>query len=254
MRRVLGIDCGSGKTGYGVIETDGRTSRVVASGVIVASARLSFTERLQKIAAGLDRVIQTYSPDAVAVEEVFYSVNVKSALKLGHVRGVALLKAAEAALPIYEYSPLQIKSSVVGYGRAEKRQVQQMVKTLLRLQDLPPTRWRWRSATRTAPQRRRNWLRRDPGARQGQRFESGPVPSKAHRHEPPIRPHQMVRRLLSVYRREGDALRVAVVFRRSGNGGSRAGSRVPVRPHRGFLEGFSGQCSPVLFGDRAGKR
>jgi len=136
--RVLGIDCGSGATGYGVIETDGRTSRVVASGVILASARLSFPERLKKIAAGLDRVIQTYSPDAVAVEEVFYSVNVKSALKLGHVRGVALLKAAEAALPIYEYSPLQIKSSVVGYGRAEKSQVQHMVKVLLRLDEIPP--------------------------------------------------------------------------------------------------------------------
>ena len=136
--RVLGIDCGSGATGYGVIETDGRASRVVASGVILASARLSFPERLKKIGDGLSRIIETYAPDAVAVEEVFYSVNVKSALKLGHVRGVALLKAAEAALPIHEYSPLQIKSSVVGYGRAEKRQVQHMIKALLRLDDLPP--------------------------------------------------------------------------------------------------------------------
>ena len=136
--RVLGIDCGSGATGYGVIETDGRASRVVASGVILASARLSFPERLKKIADGLSRIIETYAPDAVAVEEVFYSVNVKSALKLGHVRGVALLKAAEAALPIHEYSPLQIKSSVVGYGRAEKSQVQHMVKALLRLDEIPP--------------------------------------------------------------------------------------------------------------------
>ena len=136
--RVLGIDCGSGATGYGVIETDGRTNRVVASGVILASARLSFPERLKKIGDGLSRIIETYAPDAVAVEEVFYSVNVKSALKLGHVRGVALLKAAEAALPIHEYSPLQIKSSVVGYGRAEKSQVQHMVKALLRLDEIPP--------------------------------------------------------------------------------------------------------------------
>jgi crossover junction endodeoxyribonuclease RuvC len=136
--RVLGIDCGSGATGYGVIETEGRASRVVASGVILASARLSFPERLKKIADGLSRIIEVYAPDTVAVEEVFYSVNVKSALKLGHVRGVALLKAAEAGLPIHEYSPLQIKSSVVGYGRAEKSQVQHMVKVLLQLDDIPP--------------------------------------------------------------------------------------------------------------------
>lgn len=136
--RILGIDCGSAATGYGVIETDGRASRVVTCGVILASARLSFAERLKKIADGLGRLIQTYSPDAVAIEEVFYSVNVKSALKLGQVRGVALLQAAEAALPVHEYSPLQIKSSVVGYGRAEKHQVQQMVKALLGLEDIPP--------------------------------------------------------------------------------------------------------------------
>ena len=138
MKRVLGIDCGSAATGYGVIDTDGRRSRVVACGVILASARLSFAERLKKIGGELGQVIQTYSPDAVAIEEVFYSVNVKSALKLGQVRGVALLKAAEAALPIHEYSPLEIKSSVVGYGRAEKHQVQQMVKILLALDYIPP--------------------------------------------------------------------------------------------------------------------
>ena len=136
--RVLGIDCGSAKTGYGVIEINGRATQVVASGVILASARLSFPERLKKIGDELGRLIAAHSPDEVAVEEVFYSVNVKSALKLGHVRGVALLKAAEAALPVHEYSPLQIKSSVVGYGRADKNQVQQMVKMLLRLPDIPP--------------------------------------------------------------------------------------------------------------------
>jgi len=135
--RVLGIDCGSSKTGYGVIDVKGRAAQVVASGVILASARLSFPERLKKIGDELGRLIETHSPDAVAVEEVFYSVNVKSALKLGQVRGVALFKAADAALPVYEYSPLQIKSSVVGYGRADKNQVQQMVKILLSLKELP---------------------------------------------------------------------------------------------------------------------
>jgi len=136
--RVLGIDCGSAKTGYGVIDIKGSAAQVVASGVILVSAQLSFPERLKKIGDELGRLIETHSPDAVAVEEVFYSVNVKSALKLGQVRGVALFMAADAALPVYEYSPLQIKSSVVGYGRADKNQVQQMVKILLSLKELPP--------------------------------------------------------------------------------------------------------------------
>ncbi|MBI1956485.1 MAG: crossover junction endodeoxyribonuclease RuvC [Acidobacteria bacterium] len=138
MRRVLGIDCGSGATGYGLIDTDGRACRVVASGVILTKARFSFPQRLRQISEALGQLLQTYSPDAVAVEDIFYSVNVKSALKLGQVRGVALLKAAEADLPVHEYSPLEIKSSVVGYGRAEKSQVQHMVTVLLNLEQVPP--------------------------------------------------------------------------------------------------------------------
>ena len=138
MRRVLGIDCGSVATGYGLIDTDGRACRVVVSGVILTEARFSFPQRLRQISEALGQLIQTYSPDAVAVEGIFYSVNVKSALKLGQVRGVALLKAAEAGLPVHEYSPLEIKSSVVGYGRAEKSQVQHMVTVLLNLEQVPP--------------------------------------------------------------------------------------------------------------------
>ena len=138
MRRVLGIDCGSVATGYGLIDTDGRACRVVVSGVILTKARFSFPQRLRQISEALGQLIQTYSPDAVAVEDIFYSVNVKSALKLGQVRGVALLKAAEAGLPVHEYSPLEIKSSVVGYGRAEKSQVQHMVTVLLNLEQVPP--------------------------------------------------------------------------------------------------------------------
>ena len=138
MTRVLGIDCGSSATGYGVIEAGGRSRQVVTCGVILTGAKLSFPQRLKQISDRLSQLIQTYSPDVVAIEEVFYSVNVKSALKLGHVRGVALLQAAEAALPVHEYSPLQIKSSVVGYGRADKNQVQQMVKALLDLDEIPP--------------------------------------------------------------------------------------------------------------------
>jgi crossover junction endodeoxyribonuclease RuvC len=138
MKRLLGIDCGSQATGYGVIESNGRSSSVVASGVIRSRPSLSFPHRLIRISQALRELIGTYAPAEVAIEGVFHSVNARSALQLGHVRGVALLIAAESGLPIHEYSPLQIKSSVVGYGRAEKSQVQEMVKRLLRLDAPPP--------------------------------------------------------------------------------------------------------------------
>ena len=138
MKRVLGIDCGSNATGYGVIDTDGRVNRIIASGVIRTKQQAPFSDRLHQISISLRKLIALHAPSDVAVEGVFHSVNVRSALQLGHVRGVALLVAAEAGLPIYEYSPLKIKSSVVGYGRAEKSQVQQMIMLLLRLDALPP--------------------------------------------------------------------------------------------------------------------
>ena len=138
MKRILGIDCGSNATGYGLIDTDGRASQMVASGVIRTRPQSPFPERLHQISQFLRRLIQTHSPAEVAVEGIFHSINVRSALQLGHVRGVALLIAAEAGLPIHEYSPLQIKSSVVGYGRAEKSQVQEMITLLLSLDVKPP--------------------------------------------------------------------------------------------------------------------
>ncbi|HEV3332097.1 MAG TPA: crossover junction endodeoxyribonuclease RuvC [Bryobacteraceae bacterium] len=131
--RVLGIDCGSQRTGYGVIESDGMDHRMLAAGVIRTSAKSPFEQRLLEIAGGLRRLIGEHLPEAAAVEEVFYAVNVKTALKLAHVRGVVLLAVAEAGMPMAEYSPLEIKTSVVGYGRAEKCQVQMMVHSLLRL-------------------------------------------------------------------------------------------------------------------------
>ncbi len=131
--RILGIDCGSERTGYGVIETDGAEHRMIAAGVIRTSPKWPFEKRLLEIAQGLRRLIGEYGPEAAAVEEVFYSANVKTALKLAHVRGIALLAIAEAGLEMAEYSPLEIKMSVVGYGRAEKRQVQMMAQSLLRL-------------------------------------------------------------------------------------------------------------------------
>jgi crossover junction endodeoxyribonuclease RuvC len=131
--RVLGIDCGTGRTGYGVIHSDGRAHRMLAAGLIHTLSRVPLEQRLAEIAGGLREVIREHRPDAAAVEEVFYAVNVKTALKLAHVRGVALLVIAEAGLEFGEYSPLEIKTSVVGYGRAEKQQVQMMVQSLLGL-------------------------------------------------------------------------------------------------------------------------
>jgi crossover junction endodeoxyribonuclease RuvC len=129
--RVLGIDCGTERTGYGVIASDGREHRLVTAGVIRTKPDSPLPVRLLEIARGLREVIREHQPEAVAVEQVFLAVNTKTALKLAHVRGVALLAAAEAGLEVGEYSPLEIKSSVVGYGRAEKSQVQKMVGSLL---------------------------------------------------------------------------------------------------------------------------
>jgi crossover junction endodeoxyribonuclease RuvC len=131
--RVLGIDCGSERTGYGVIESDGLDHRLLIAGVIRTSAKTPFERRLAEISSGLRALIEEHGPESAAVEEVFHAVNVKTALKLAHVRGVALLAIADAGVAFAEYSPLEIKMSVVGYGRAEKCQVQLMVQSLLRL-------------------------------------------------------------------------------------------------------------------------
>jgi crossover junction endodeoxyribonuclease RuvC len=131
--RVLGIDCGVERTGYGVIDSDGRSHRLVVAGVIRTSPSSPLETRLLLIAEGLRKAIADHQPASAAVEEVFFAVNVKTALKLAHVRGIVLLVAAEAGLVMGEYSPLEVKSSVVGYGRAEKSQVQMMVRSLLGL-------------------------------------------------------------------------------------------------------------------------
>jgi len=133
--RVLGIDCGTERTGYGVIDSDGRAHCLVASGCIRSSTRDPLEKRLLNIAGGLRGLFTEYKPDYAAVEEVFFAVNAKSALKLSHVRGVALLTVAEAAVSFAEYSPLEVKMSVVGYGRAEKSQVQRMVASILQLRE-----------------------------------------------------------------------------------------------------------------------
>jgi crossover junction endodeoxyribonuclease RuvC len=136
--RVLGVDCGTECTGYGVVELcpDGRLVCLVC-GAIKLSTRESLPLRLAKVFDGLGTVIQDHQPDQVAIEDVFYAVNVKSALKLGQVRGVAMLAASSAGLEVAEYAPLSIKSAVVGYGKAEKHQVQHMVTRLLNLAEIP---------------------------------------------------------------------------------------------------------------------
>ena len=135
--RVLGVDCGSRVTGYGVIETDGSDCVLVQCGVIRVHISDPLCLRLKSIHDGLAEVIRSLQPDEAAFEGVFHSTNVQSALKLGHARGVSMFAASEANLPVFEYSPTEVKSAVTGYGRAEKPQVQQMVRTLLRLESLP---------------------------------------------------------------------------------------------------------------------
>ena len=136
--RVLGIDCGSEFTGYGLVEqAHNRDLCYVACGTIKLSTRQRLPDRLNQVYDTLRNVIAEFQPDEVAIEDIFYAVNVKSALKLGQVRGVAMLAASSCGLPVAEYAPLSIKSAVVGYGKAEKSQVQHMVTALLRL-NAPP--------------------------------------------------------------------------------------------------------------------
>jgi crossover junction endodeoxyribonuclease RuvC len=131
--RILGIDCGSARTGYGVIESDGRDHRMVVSGVICTNTKWPFEKRLMEIGGVLRRLMVEHRPEFAAVEEVFHAVNAKTALKLAHVRGAVLMVIAEAGVQLAEYSALEVKVNVVGYGRAEKCQVQLMVQSLLHL-------------------------------------------------------------------------------------------------------------------------
>jgi crossover junction endodeoxyribonuclease RuvC len=137
--RVLGIDPGSEITGWGVVEGDnnGRKYNLVEFGSVKLASGANFSSRLLKISRALEEIIDRLKPDACAIEEAFYSVNPKVILKLGQVRGVALLAAERAALEIGEYSPRLVKQTVAGYGNADKQQVQQMVRVLLSLPTVP---------------------------------------------------------------------------------------------------------------------
>lgn|SRR5262249_35572464 len=136
--RVLGIDCGTECTGYGVVEMDDHDRlSCLGFGGIKLSSSAPMPQRLTAIFEQLTQLVESHRPDCVAIEDVFYAVNAKSALKLGQVRGVAMLAASTMGVHVTEYAPLSIKSAVVGYGRAEKEQVQMMVARLLQLEDIP---------------------------------------------------------------------------------------------------------------------
>lgn len=137
--RTLGIDPGSRVTGYGIVEQAGGRIGRVDHGEIRIKNGEPFTRCLSRIYDELTEVIGRTRPDAVAIEDIFYGKNVKSLIKQGHVRGVALLAASRSGVPVYEYTPLEVKKAVVGYGQAEKHQVQMMIRAILELPEtLPP--------------------------------------------------------------------------------------------------------------------
>lgn len=134
---ILGVDPGIATTGYGLIDFDGNRFRAVDYGPIYTEPKYSLPERLAIINRELTDVIVKYKPDAFSVEELFFNKNVKTALTVGHARGVILFTAYMQGLNIFEYTPLQVKQAVVGYGRADKKQIQQMTKILLNLNEIP---------------------------------------------------------------------------------------------------------------------
>lgn len=134
---ILGIDPGMAILGYGIVEQKNNSLNVIDYGTIMTPSSMGTPNRLVNIFDSVCELIERYKPDAVAVEELFFNKNIKTALIVGHARGVAILAAARKGIGIFEYTPLQVKQAVVGYGRAEKHQVQQMVKMLLNLREIP---------------------------------------------------------------------------------------------------------------------
>jgi crossover junction endodeoxyribonuclease RuvC len=134
---VLGIDPGTAITGFGLVREEEEGLALVAYGVITTAANQPLPERLQTIYQGLAKVARQHQPQQAAVEELFFSRNARTALSVGHARGVALLALADAGLPIYEYKPLEVKQAITGYGGADKGQVQEMVRLLLNLDHVP---------------------------------------------------------------------------------------------------------------------
>jgi len=134
---TLGIDPGTAIMGYGLVRSDGRTLQAVDYGVLTTGKDEPAAERLRRLYLGLGEIVARHAPDAVAVEELFFNTNVRTAIAVGQARGIALLAAAQAGVGVFEYTPLQVKGAVVGYGKASKEQVQTMTTTLLGLRAIP---------------------------------------------------------------------------------------------------------------------
>ena len=136
-RVILGLDPGTASTGYGVVAIEGNRFRAVAFGVIETPSRVALEQRLEKIFSEVGAVLARHHPDATAVESLFFNTNVSTALAVGHARGVALLACSRASCSVFEYTPQQVKMAVVGYGKASKEQVMEMVRVLLGLRQVP---------------------------------------------------------------------------------------------------------------------
>ncbi len=134
---VMGIDPGFAITGYGIVKYEGNKFSPIEYGAILTKAGEPFDRRLLKLDREIGFIIDKFKPDAVSIEELFFNTNIKTAIMAAHGRGVAMAAAARAGIGVFEYTPLQVKQSVVGYGRADKKQVQQMVKAILNLPEIP---------------------------------------------------------------------------------------------------------------------
>ena len=135
--RIIGIDPGYAIVGYGIIDYNANHFSVVDFGAVTTKAHIPFEQRLASIYSGLNQLISTYKPDAMSIEKLFFNTNTTTAIDVAQARGVIVLSAAQYGLDIAEYTPLQVKQSVVGYGRAEKKQVQEMTRLMLNLKTVP---------------------------------------------------------------------------------------------------------------------
>jgi crossover junction endodeoxyribonuclease RuvC len=135
--RILGVDPGYAISGYAVVDYEGNKFKVIKYGVIRTPSKMNMQDRLNKLFEKYTLLIEKYKPDHMAIEELFFNKNVKTAIAVGQARGVHIVAAVQNKVPVYEYTPLQVKQGVVGYGRAEKNQVQEMVKMLLNLKTIP---------------------------------------------------------------------------------------------------------------------
>lgn len=135
--RILGIDPGIAIVGYGVVDKEGNRYKTVAYDAVTTRAHTPLEERLLLVYKGVDEIIKMYKPDAMSIEELFFNNNAKTAVAVGQARGVILLAAVQNGVPVYEYTPLQVKQALTGYGRASKAQIQQMMKSILGLESVP---------------------------------------------------------------------------------------------------------------------